>query len=395
MPWKTATQMEQRQQLAILAKTGEFTVTELSRRFGVSRRTAHKWIGRFESEGLEGLADRSRAPKNSPRKTADEVEAIITAERRMHPTWGSKKLHELLVRDHGIGSPPARSTIGEILKRHGLSKPKRRRPGIYPAERGVLTQSERPNQVWGADHKGWFLLGDGSRCIPLTITDLHSRFIIGIEADEASTQATAQAGFMKAFRAFGLPETIRVDNGSPFASMGPGRLSRLSVWWMLQGISVEFTRPGCPQDNGSQERMHRTLKAECCKPACVDRRAQQKCFDRWSKEFNGSRPHEALGMRVPGDVYRVSNKRMDARIKARLYEPGDEVLKVSSSGSIHLDGRKLHVGDALQNAEVALDRDPGSGLIAVRFANVKLGEYKMDQKDPRLMYPGYYGERRK
>jgi len=395
MPWKTDTPMEQRQQLALLAKTGEYTVTELSQRFGVSRRTAHKWIGRFEREGLEGLDDRHRAPKNSPQKTAGEVEEIITAQRRLHPTWGSKKLHELLVRDHGIETPPARSTIGAILKRHGLSKPKRRRPGVYPVQRGELTEPERPNQVWCTDHKGWFVLGDGSRCIPLTITDLHSRFIIGIEADAVSTQVTAQAGFEKAFAASGLPEIIRVDNGSPFASMGPGGLSKLSVWWMRQGISVEFTRPGCPQDNGSHERMHRTLKAECCKPACAHRRAQQKRFDQWSEEFNGSRPHEALGMRVPGEVYRVSNKRVDARIEARLYEADDELLKVTSSGSIHLDGRNLHVGEALQDAQVALDRDCGSSVIAVRFANVKLGEYEMGQKDPRLMYPGYYREKRK
>lgn len=386
--------MEQRQQLAILAKTGEFTVTELSRRFGVSRRTAHKWIDRFEREGLDGLADRHRAPKNSPQKTANVIEEIITAERRLHPTWGPKKLHKLLTRDHGILVPPARSTIGEVLKRHGLSKPKRRRPGIYPAQRGTLTEPERPNHVWCTDHKGWFLLGDGIRCIPLTITDLHSRYVIGIEADETSTQATSQAGFVKAFRACGLPEIIRVDNGSPFASMGPGRLSKLSVWWMLHGISVEFTRPGCPQDNGSHERMHETLKAECCKPASANMRAQQKCFDNWREEFNTVRPHETLGMRVPNDVYRVSNKRLDERIKARLYEPGDEVLKVSSSGTIYLEGRNFHLGDALQNATVALDRDAENGLIAVRFANVKLGEYKMDQKDPRLMYPGYYAEPR-
>jgi len=200
---------------------------------------------------------------------------------------------------------------------------------------------------------------------------------------------------VKAFRTFGLPEIIRVDNGSPFASIGPGRLSKLSVWWMLHGISVEFTRPGRPQDNGSHEWMHKTREAECCKAASANKRAQQKCFDQWRGEFNTTRPHESLGMRVPRDVYRPSNKRMDARIKARRYEPGDEVLKVNSSGSIYLDGRTLHLGDALQNAEVALDRDPESGLIAVRFANVKLGEYKMAQKDPRLMYPGYYEEKQK
>jgi len=385
--------MEKRYQLVLLAKAGEISITELCEKFEVSRKTAHKWIKRFEANGRSGLSDRSRSPKKSPHKTSDSVERLITVERRKHPTWGAKKIREVLRRKHKIQPPPAVSTVGEVLKRHGLSKRRRRRPAIYPANRGTLTVGERTNQVWATDHKGWFWLENDLRCIPLTITDLHSRYIIGIESDEHSTQAVAKKGFMKAFRKYGLPEIIRVDNGSPFASMGPGRLSKLSVWWMSLGISVEFTRPGSPQDNGSHERMHRTMKAECCQPPSTNHWAQQQRFDRWRKCFNEQRPHEALGMRVPSDVYRASNTRMDASIKTRLYEPEDDTLKVSSSGHVYLDGRNLHVGEALSGTEVALERNSKTGLIVVRYVNVKLGEYLSEQKEKRLHPIGYHEQK--
>ena len=281
------------------------------------------------------------------------------------------------------------STIGEILKRHGLVKKRRNRGGIFPARHHELTEAQRPNHVWTVDHKGWFLLGNKSRCIPLTVTDLHSHFVIALEASEDSTQATTRRGFLKAFRAWGLPETIRVDNGSPFASMGPGRLSKLSVWWIGQGIRVEFTRPGKPQDNGSHERMHRTLKADCCKPPSCHHAAQQQRFDRWRKQFNEVRPHEAIRMRVPAEMYQPSNNRLDESIKNRLYYPGEETLQVTQSGHIYLEGRNLHVGEALAGSEVALDRGK-NGVIEVRYANVRLGEYKSGQKENRIRFPGHY-----
>jgi transposase InsO family protein len=393
MPWKTPTPMEQRHELVLLAKSGEFTVTELCKRFAISRKTAHKWIDRYEEFGPDGLADRSRAPKHSPQRTADEIEQLITSRRREHPTWGAKKLHRILIRDDALENPPAVSTIGEILKRNGLAGRDRRRPRYTYGTPAELTDPERANHVWAADYKGWFCLGNGSRCIPLTITDLHSRFVILLSADEVSTQAQARRGFERAFREFGLPEAIRVDNGTPFAAMAPGNLSKLSVWWTSHGIRVEFTRRGKPQDNGCHERMHRTLKDECCKVPKEDHGKQQKCFDRWREEFNTVRPHESLNQRTPSELYHRSNVPYDGRTRARLYEPGDEVLRVSSSGSISLGGHKLHVGEALQGTQVALDRLE-SGIIAVRYANVKLGEFLAESGDDRMMYPGYYSENR-
>lgn len=257
--------MEEKQRFVSLAESGRFEIVELCREFGISRKTGYKWIGRYQKFGSEGLKEQSRAPKSQGRKTDDEVEALIVTERRRHPTWGPKKIGRILEVKHGIERTPALSTIGEILKRNGMVEVRRRKPGAFPVERGELQEAERVNQIWAADYKGWFYLGDGQRCDPLTVSDLYSRYIIRLEAVPQATQKYSRQAFERAFTRYGLPEIIRVDNGSPFASIGPGRLSKLSAWWITLGIRVEFIRLGKPQDNGSHERMHRTMKAECCR----------------------------------------------------------------------------------------------------------------------------------
>jgi transposase InsO family protein len=276
------------------------------------------------------------------------------------------------VTEHGLDPAPAVSTVGEVLKRHGMVKERRRRPGVFEVERGTLTAPERPGHVLGVDFKGWFRTGDGERFEPLTVTDLHSRFLLRAEGlPKASTGCTMRS-FRSMFRRHGLPEIIRVDNGRPFASTGPGGLSKLSVWWVGLGISVEFTRRGCPQDNGSHERMHKTMKAECCKPPSPNGRAQQRRMDRWRREFNFERPHEALEMRVPADLYRPSARRLDARIGSRLYPLGTETRAVNAEGFIALGGSKSYVGEAFSGVDVALE-PRADGLVEVRFANVRLG----------------------
>lgn len=374
MPWNTATPMEQRHRFVVLAEAGDRSISELCELFGISRKTGHKWLKRFRHSGQAGLADQSRIPKSSPGKTPEKLERLIVAEKRRRPTWGPKKIRKLLETRHGIENPPATSTVGEVLKRNGLVTRRRRRPGVYQVERGDLTEAKRNNEVWAVDYKGWFMLGDGSRCDPLTISDLHSRFVIALRANPMSTVAVTRRGFESAFRRYGLPEIIRVDNGSPFSSMGPGGLSRLSVWWLTLGIEVEFTRPGCPQDNGCHERMHRTLKEECCHPASVNRAAQQKRMDRWRGRFNDECPHESLGMRTPGEVYELSGRRLSTAKSERLYEADQETVPVSENGAIWLEGRRVYVGEAFVGHSVALDREIRKGVILVRFANVKLGE---------------------
>jgi transposase InsO family protein len=380
--------MEQKLRFIHLAQSGHFTVTELCAEFGIARKTGHKWLERYEAGGKEGLAERSRAPHHVTGRTTMEVERLIVSEKRLHLTWGPKKIQRVLEIKHGLERPPAVSTVGEVLKRHGMVEARRRRGAVFKVERGTLTAPERNNHVLGVDFKGWFLTGDGERCDPLTVTDLHSRYLLRAEALPQMTTRWTQQAFRSLFRHQGLPEIIRVDNGAPFASMGPGGLSKLSVWWIGLGIEVQFSRPACPQDNGSHERMHRTMKAECCEPASAHLQAQQQRFDRWRKEFNHERPHEALGMRVPADVYQASARRLDERIKPRLYDLGTETQRVSATGFIALHGGNCYVGESFGGVDVALEREEKSGLLQVRYANVKLGSLE-DSPNARLQAPAY------
>jgi len=373
MPWKNVSPMEQKQQFVSLAGSGHYTVTELCLEFGISRKTGHKWLRRHEEDGMAGLEDRSRAPKSVKGRTSDDVERLIVAERRLHPTWGPKKIRWALENKHGLETPPAVSTVGAVLTRHGMVKARRGRAGVFKVERSELTVPERCHHVLGVDFKGWFLTGDGERFDPLTVTDLHSRFLMRAEGLPGQTRRWTQGAFRSLFRRQGLPEIIRVDNGSPFASMGPGGLSKLSVWWIGLGIKVEFSRPGCPQDNGCHERMHKTMKAECCKPPSANPAAQQQRMDRWRREFNYERPHEALGMRVPADVYHPSARRMNERIKPELYGLGVETKTVNTAGFVSLGGSSCYVGEAFAGVDVALERSEKDSLIHVRYANIGLG----------------------
>jgi putative transposase len=377
MPWNEVSPMEERLRFVSLAESGRFEFVQLCRDFGISRKNGYKWLGRYREFGSVGLKDLSRAPTRIPGRTDLEIETLIVSERRKHPTWGPKKLVVVLERVHGLERPPACSTIGEILKRNGLIKARRRRPGAFKVERKDLTAAERCNEVWATDFKGWFNLENGTRCDPLTISDQYSRFIIRLEAVRQATQRYTQSGFVRAFQAYGLPEIIRVDNGSPFASSGPGGLSKLSVWWLSLGIDVEFTRPGKPQDNGCHERMHRTMKAECCTPASANRAAQQRRFERWRVEFNEERPHEGIDFRFPAEAYQANPRAYEIGVTIDLYEPSAETLPVSESGFISWKGKSWHVGEAFAGRRVALEENPESTATPetrqVRFANIPLG----------------------
>jgi transposase InsO family protein len=380
--------MDQKQRFIALAQTDHFTVSELCMEFGITRKTGHKWLARYAAAGMAGLAERSRAPHQVTCRTAADMERLIVSEKRLHLTWGPKKIQRVLMVKHGVERPPAVSTVGEVLKRHGMVTARQRRGSVFKVERGALTAPERNNHVFGVDFKGWFCTGDGERCDPLTVTDLHSRYLCRVDGLPQATTRWTQQSFRALFRRQGLPEIIRVDNGAPFATMGPGGLSKLSVWWIGLGIEVQFSRPACPQDNGCHERMHRTMKAECCAPPSANLPAQQQRFDRWRKEFNEERPHEALGMRVPAQVYQASARRLDERIKPRLYELGVETRMVSANGFVSLNGGNCYVGESFAGVEVALEREKKSGLIQVRYANVQLGSLERSA-NARLRPPAY------
>ncbi len=370
--------MNEKLRFVHLAKSGRFTITELCHDFGISRKTGHKYLRRCEEHGIPGLHEKSRRPRCNAHLTDKAVQQLILQDRRRHPTWGPKKLRDLLLKKHTIEAPPACSTIAAILKRNGMVKPRRRKPGAYPVQPTKLTAAEYPNHVWTVDFKGWFNLADGTRCDPLTVKDLNSHFMIGCRAMPNQQFGTTWDGFKRMARLYGLPAIIRVDHGSPFASGGLGRLSRLSVWWIEQGIAVEFTRPGHPQDNGSHERMHRDLKAEATQPPSANLPAQQRRFQRWVHTYNHERPHEALGMRRPAEVYQPSQKRMGENVKIRY--PKDYLVRiVSTSGFFSYEGKRYHVGEHFAGCRMGLFEDD-HGTIQLHYANLHLGNLKFDSK---------------
>ena len=387
MPWNQVTAMEEKHRFVSLAATGRFTFTELCADFHVSRKTGHKWLRRYRRDGPAGLRERSRRPHGCTHQTAAQVEQLILRERRKHRTWGPKKLRRLLRRDHGIRRPPACSTIAGILRRRGLSQRPRRKPGLYEVARHALTVPTHPNHVWTVDFKGWFLLGNGQRCDPLTVCDLYSRYYLACRARPNQQFGGTLRAFRKLMRRHGLPEIIRVDNGTPFASLALGRLSALSVWWINQGIVVEFIRPASPQQNGSHERGHRDLKAEATQPPSPTMAAQQRRFDRWQHLRNHVRPHEALGLLCPAQIYRRSARRLRDNDTAVRYPQDWLVRKISSSGHLWHDGHHYHLGEVFARCRVGLHRD-AAGRTELHFANVHLGYLVFDPAE-RFRPPAY------
>ena len=381
MPWNQVTPMEEIIRFVMLARSDHFTLTDLCEQFGVSRKTAYKHLARYAADGLKGLQARSHRAHRCPHRTDTEVEALILTERRLHRTWGPKKLRVVLETKHGLEAAPVCSTIAGILRRHGLSPCRRRRPGAYPALNDRLTQPTQPNQVWTIDFKGWFDLTDGQRCDPLTVCDRYTRYLLALRAQPNQQFKGTLRTLRDLMRQVGAPQVIRTDLGTPFASIGLGRLSSLSVWWIEQGIEVEFSRPASPQDNGSHERMHRDLKAEVTQPPSPTLTAQQRRFDRWRHSYNHERPHEALGMQCPADLYHHSARRLNENDKPLVYPKHFEVKVVSTSGHLAHEGRNYHVGDAFNGKRVGLHHAAG-GQTELFFANVHLGTLTLNPDDP-------------
>lgn len=393
MPWSKESPMEQINRFVMLARSGRFTLTDLCEQFGISRKTGYKYLARYEAEGLNGLRQRSHRPHQFANATDAKVEALILAERRVHRTWGPKKLRKVLEVKHSIEAPPAVSTIGEILRRHGLSVRRGRRPGARHASNDGLTEPTQPNHVWTVDFKGWFLLGNQQRCDPLTVCDRYSHFILACKARPNQQFSGTLSGFKGLMRQSGVPDIIRCDLGSPFASNGLGRLSSLSLWWIEQGIQVEFTRPASPQDNGSHERMHRDLKAEAIKPPSANMSAQQRRFERWRHTYNHERPHEALDQQTPAEFYHPSARRLGQNDKPLVYTSDQEVKVVSRSGFVAHEGRNYFVGDAFSGKRIGL-RGDDHGKTQVHFANVHLGHLAYDAAGGRYTPTAYIAPHR-
>jgi len=309
--------------------------------------------------GVVGLEDRSRAPHRHPNATSGWVHEEIVRLRKKHG-WGGRKIVDWLGRHHAESELPARSTVDAILKRHGLVQPRQRRRAR--SEVSYAKTVTGPNDRWCGDFKGWFRTGDGSRCEPFTLTDSHSRFLLRCSSCSSTKTATVKKHFERAFGEYGLPDSIRTDNGSPFASTGIGGLSRLSVWWIRLGIYPDFIEPGKPQQNGRHERMHRTLKAETATPPKPSVRAQDSAFRSFVHHYNHERPHEGIGGKVPGDLYDASGRLYPSRLPEPSYPDEFLVRRVSEVGSIKLEGERYFLGRALAGQDIALEPGPGSTL---------------------------------
>ena len=319
MPWKTSAH-QQRLNFVSKAVLPNVNFRELCRHFTITAPTGYKWLARYRAVGAKGLHELSREPQCSPQKFRSPWRKKVIALRRKHPSWGVKKLYVCLKNAHRRASTlPCQRTLGRWLKAADLTAPQppRSRPGPQ-VERSALTHSDLCNDVWTLDFKGWFRTADGQRCDPLTIRDLGSRYLLCVSLVAEQSDACVRRVMTGLFKLRGLPRVIRVDNGVPFAGKGPLNLSTLSVWWLRLGIKVEFTRRAKPQDNGAHEQMHRVLKAETASPAAANPRAQQRRLDRWRKEYNTLRPHEALAGRVPADLYSSSPRRFPHRLGSLL-----------------------------------------------------------------------------
>jgi transposase InsO family protein len=365
--------MDQKTQFIADYLRDRLSVTELCALYGISRKTAYKWIDRYLTHGPRGLEEHSRRPHTSPRHTPDHVVAASLDARCRHPSWGAKKLLSIISQRHPRRPWPARSTACDLLSRHGLVPKKRQRRAIgHPGK--PTSHISAPNDVWSADFKGQFKTGDGRYCYPLTIADGYSRLLLGCEALSSTRVQEAKLVFMRVFKAFGLPKRIRTDNGVPFATNTLGRLSQLSAWWIRLGILPEFIVPGKPHQNGRHERMHRTLKAETTRPPGATLRAQQQKFNHFREEFNQARPHEALDLHVPASCYEPSSRKMPHKLPPLEYPDRFEVRYVSANGGIRWNHHWVNVFHVCVGAYVGLE-EIDDGVWNVYFGPLKLGRF--------------------
>ncbi len=350
-------------------------LTELCREFGISRVTGHKWLKRFNERGYEGLEELSRRPRSVPLATGEDVVVAILKARDAHPGWGPKKLQVVLARKWKRKTP-SESTIARILRRVGKIKPRRKKMPLSIVEHAPRVEAKGPNTVWSVDFKGWWRTGDGERCEPLTVRDAFSRFVLACMAMSNTQYEPTRAAFELLFRKYGIPDAIQMDNGTPFiCAQARAGLTRLSAWWVVMGIRIVRSRPGCPQDNGGHERMHRDMSEDVEAFAAETFSEQQRALDRWRQEFNHVRPHEALSGKTPAEVYKPTEKRA-MHVPVLAYPNGWLRRRVHGVGVVAIGSNKYSVGAGMVGYDVGLQpldalrfrvwlRDVDLGLIEV------------------------------
>ena len=379
MPWKETTTMEQKIEFICEWRTGKYTITELCKAFEISRPTAYKFIARFEKEGYEGLRELSRKPRGKhPNSTNEKIINGILQLKEKHKLWGAKKIRILLFNDFPKNEVPSVVTIHNILKKYGLVCPQKRLRRVKPVY--PIFDPKQCNEVWSADYKGKFLMGNKVYCHPLTIADSKSRFLFTAKGHYKETLKNAKAEFTKVFRKYGIPKQLHTDNGSPFGSVRAiQRFTQLSYWFIELGITPVFSDPAHPEQNGRHERMHRDLKAACAKPSAYDLKAQQRRLNHFVKEYNHIRPHEALDMKTPASVHNFSTRPFPEKIPNFDYKSSLKILKVTQNGAIRWKSYYwVYLTAALKGKYVGIE-ELGNGIWKVFYRDVFLGFFNETQ----------------
>lgn len=380
MPWHTESPMSQRLEFvrAVLHRASGQSIRDVCRATGIAEKTGHKWLQRYGTGGPEALQDRSHAPHRPAHQIAPPLVTAILALREDQPTWGARKLREVLQREQPEQTWPAASTITTLLKRAGvLVSPRRSRRERSAWAATHLTQPDAPNDVWAADFKGEFRLQRGPYCYPLTLSDLHSRYVLAVDGLSGTGSEGTQAHIRRCFEQYGLPRVIRTDNGVPFgAPCALGGLSALAVWWIRLGIRPERIERGAPQQNAEHERMHRTLKADVVGHPSTTLEGQQRCFDQWRRTFNERRPHEALGDARPADVYRPSPRLLPRRLPLLEYPAHVELRRVTRCGKVMWRAHKLFLSSVLGTEYVSF-AETAEGEWTIAFGPLALGTYSL------------------
>jgi putative transposase len=382
MPWPRRIIVSIREELILKVLSKEDSVVELADQYGVSRKTVYKWLARYQKRGLAGLVDESRRPHSSPMKTSAEMALEIVQMKKEHPTWGPKKLAGVLMRKYPGKPIPSVVTIGRVLRDMGLMKRRRRRESGGLAFAPAHFVPVEPNDLWTVDFKGWWKTKDGAKCEPLTVRDAVSRYVLSVKLMTRTRAEDVRPVFEDLFARFGLPKAIQSDNGAPFASTcALGGFTKLSAWWVSLGIHVVRSRPGHPQDNGGHERMHCDMRFELEDHSETTLSAQQRACDDWTTTFNHVRPHEALGQKLPAEIYRVSARRLPTKHRVvGGYPDGCRQMTVGRQGVIRCQGWKAYVSTALAGYTVGL-QSTDDGSVLVWFFHVLLGAFVPGRDD--------------
>jgi transposase InsO family protein len=378
MGWKETDKMDEKKEFIFRCWNREETFTEICRKFGISTKTGYKWLSRFKERGAAGLAELSRAPKNNANKISETVKKRLLKLKEKHKYWGAYKILTLYAAKYPGEQAPARSTVEELFKKEGYTGRKKRTRKKAEDRLQARVEEKEPNDVWTVDFKGWWWTGRGEKCLPLTVRDEQSKYILAIETPEQGDTAHIKAVFELLFHTYGLPRFIRSDNGPPFGNVfNLWGLSRLSVWFMSLGIKIDLDESGCPYQNGGHERTRRDMKKELQGKINGDLREHQKEFDRWRKEFNEVRPHEGLGMKRPKEVYKKSRRRWNGKEDEQEYNGNMKARMVNDRGFFNLRQRRIFMGNPFAGYYVGIKEVAGEKS-EIWFNNFLMGE--LDEK---------------